>query len=109
MSFLDLFRKKKAQIDNRLVGKWRLQASAQALEPAEETVSEFTADGRLTHSLTQDGKTGIMKLTYRTEGGVIFSDQPSHPAEEETAYHFDDDGALVLTYDGQESRFVRIE
>ena len=75
---------------------------------ADETVSEFTPDGALIYSITQNGKTGIMKMTYRTEAGIIISDQPSSPREERTAYRIEPDGGLVLVHEDQQSRFVRL-
>ena len=108
MSIFDLFRRKKAGLDARLFGTWRLQQSKQDLTAAEETVAEFSPDGNLTYSITQGGKTGIMKMTYRVEGGFILSDQPSSPREEKTEYRIESDGSLVLIYDAQPSRFLRV-
>lgn len=108
MSLIDIFRKKKREFDFRLFGKWRLQHSQQDLPAAEDTVAEFSPDGALTYSITNDGKTGIMKMTYRVEGGFIFSDQPSSPKEEKTAYRIEPDGSLILIYDSQPSRFLKV-
>lgn len=108
MSLLDVFRKKKRDFDSQLFGKWRLQHSQQNLPAAEDTVAEFSPDGALTYSITNDGKTGIIKMTYRVEGGFIFSDQPSSPREEKTAYRIDPDGSLILIYDSQPSRFLKV-
>ena len=108
MSLLDIFRKKKREFDPRLFGKWRLQHSQQDLPAAEDTVAEFSPDGALTYSITNGGNTGIMKLTYRVEDGLIFSDQPSSPKVEKTAYRIDLDGSLILIYDSQPSRFLKV-
>jgi hypothetical protein len=108
MSIFDVFRKKKAEFDSRLFGRWRLQRSEQDLPAAEDTIAEFSPDGALTYSITQGGKTGIMKMTYRVEGGFILSDQPSSPREERTEYRIDSDGSLILIYGGQPSRFLRV-
>ena len=108
MSLFDLFRKKpQPEFDPRLFGKWLLQQSQQDLPNADETVAEFSPEGALTYSITQDGKRSIMKMTYRVEGGVIVSDQPSSPREERTEYRFEGD-SLVLVFGGQVSCFGRL-
>jgi len=106
MSIFDRFKKKPA-VDERLFGKWRLLQSEQAMQSAEQTIADFSPDGSLTYSVTNDGKTGIMKMTYRIEGRFIVSDQPSSPKEERTEYQVEPDGSLVLIYEGQKSRFQR--
>jgi hypothetical protein len=102
------FRKPKVIHDGRLFGKGRLTTTT-AVDTAEDTVSEFTPDGRLIYSITEGGKTGIMNLVYRTEDGYIISNQPSHPREDRTKYDFAEDGALILDYGGYRTTFSRIQ
>ncbi|MBL9184159.1 MAG: hypothetical protein JNN17_18590 [Verrucomicrobiaceae bacterium] len=102
------FRKPKRVLDERLFGKWRLITTT-AIDTAEDTVSEFTPDGRLIYSITEGGNTGIMNLIYRTENGYILSNQPSHPREDRTKYDFTEDGALILDYGGERTTFSRIQ
>jgi hypothetical protein len=103
-----IFRKPKVALDGRLFGKWRLTTTT-AIDTAEDTVSEFTPDGRLIYSITEGGKTGIMNLVYRTENGHIISNQPSHPREDRTKYAFAEDGTLILDYGGERTTFSRIQ
>jgi hypothetical protein len=79
MGLFDLFKKRKPEFDPHLFGRWRLQHSQQALPTADDTVAEFSPDGSLTYSITQSGKTGVMKMTYRVEGQFVVSNQPSSP------------------------------
>jgi hypothetical protein len=102
-----IFRKPKVVRDERLFGKWRL-TTTEAVDTAEETVSEFTPDGRLIYSITESGKTGVMNLVFRTEDGYIISNQPSHPREDRTKYEFAKDGALILVYGGARTTFSRL-
>ena len=108
MSIFDVFRKKPAS-DARLIGKWKLRSSEQDLPTSDSTIAEFTDDGRLEYAITGGGKTGIMKMTYRTDGGFIYSDQPSSPREEKTEYSIESDGSLLLVFGGEKSRFDQIK
>jgi hypothetical protein len=53
----------------------------QQLEAAE---MEFRDDGWLYYWIPASDRWQIMKLTYRTEGDVLITDQPSSPREERT-------------------------
>ena len=68
---------------------------------------EFRPDGRMAYVILSGNKTQTIRLTYRVEGDVLITDQPSHPREERTRFRFDADGTLVLSYEGSESRFVK--
>ena len=95
--------------DQRLFGRWALDRSEQDLDTGESVVAEFTPDGRLDYAITKGGQTGIVKMVYRVESGVLVTDQPSSPHEERTKYAFDGDGLLVLEFGGQRSWFRKIE
>ena len=108
MVLFDLFKRRDGHpLDKRLFGQWELVRSQQVIT-SDRAVSEFTPDGRLIYSITENGKTGIMNMVYRVENGVLITDQPSHPSEERTKYSFDDDGLLVLDYDGQKTWFRQL-
>jgi hypothetical protein len=95
--------------NNRLVGKWKSDPDDQ------ETISEygdvwldFSPNGGLTYTVHAQGKRQIMLLTYRVEGNVLITDQPSDPKEERTRFEIRADGKLVLLYD-RPSRYVRAD
>jgi hypothetical protein len=48
-----------------------------------------------------------MLLTWRVEGDVLISDQPSHPQEVRTQFRFEADGALILANEGVETRYFQ--
>jgi hypothetical protein len=50
-----------------------------------------------------------MFLTFRVDGGILVTDQPSSPRQERTAYSIGPDGKLTLWFGGQRSVYVREE
>jgi hypothetical protein len=109
MGLFNIFKRTERQpADERLLGRWALARSEQDLDTGESVVAEFTPDGRLEYSITKGGQTGIMKMVYRVDGGVLITDQPSSPQEERTNYSFEAEGLLVLDYGGQRSWFRRV-
>ena len=102
-------RSKNAPLDSRLLGRWLLVRADQGFSTGDRTVSEFSSDGKLIYSITQGGKTGIMNMTYRVDGSVLITDQPSSPSEERTKYSFDDSGLLMLDYNNARTWFQRIQ
>ncbi len=63
--------------DQRLFGRWVLERSERDLDTGERVMAEFTPDGRLDYSINKGVKTGIMKMVYRVEDGILVTDQPS--------------------------------
>lgn len=49
-----------------------------------------------------------MLLTYRVEGDVLVTDQPSDPREERTKFKFTASGNLVLLREQRPATYVRI-
>jgi hypothetical protein len=66
----------------------------------------FFPDGRLEYRTLQGDVLQIMKLTYRIDGTVIVSNQPSAPREERTTFRLDG-STLVLNYGGEETSYER--
>ena len=85
----------------RLIGKWFGRV-------ADEGVGlEFLEDGRLAYAILTEKSTQIMRMTYRVDGEMLVTDQPSHPSEERMRFGWDESGALVLEFGGVKSRFTR--
>jgi hypothetical protein len=72
-----------------LSGKWFGKVNG------EPVGMEFLDDGRLAYVVVSDGKQQTILMTFRVDGDVLVTDQPSHPREERTLFRFDN-GALVL-------------
>jgi hypothetical protein len=89
------------------VGTWRSDPSDSEGGSAYGDVTlKFSADVLLYIVHEKQGDQ-IIRLTYRTEPGVIITDQPSQPRVERTAYHFGEDGALILSFGGKTSRYLK--
>jgi hypothetical protein len=67
----------------------------------------FTRDGKLVYVTHQDRSDEIMNLVFSVEGNRLVTNQPSRPQLESTNFAFDDEGHLVLEYDGAKCWFVR--
>ena len=84
----------KSDKDDRLIGKWRKQAAA----GEEPQFMRFYADGLLVYIFNTKGKNQLIFLNWKTDDGVIVTDQPSHPKEERTRYEFLLDNRLKMTH-----------
>lgn len=83
-------------------------------DPADpETIRRL---GRVTMTFDKDGLTYVVHgnesdqvilLTYRIEGDLLVTDQPSSPREERTRFIFMPDGRLCLIYNNEPTFFVR--
>jgi len=85
----------------KLLGKWFGHVAGEAV------ALEFLEDGRLAYVILTAQGTQIIRMTYRVDGPMLVTDQPSHPKEERTRFSWDDSGALVLEFGGDKSRFTR--
>jgi hypothetical protein len=63
----------------------------------------------LLYIIHEAGRDQIMRLTYRTEAGVIVTDQPSEHRSERTEYRIEDDGTLVLAFGGRKSKYTKVK
>jgi hypothetical protein len=70
---------------------------------------DFSPNGGLTYTVHTEGKRQVMLLTYRVEGEVLITDQPSDPKEERTKFKIRSDGTLVLLYEHRPSTYVRAD
>lgn len=83
-----------------LVGVWVM--------PGQEVrTAEFHGDGTMTYTIAVGERSLVMEMTWRIDGGMIVSDQPSAPSEVRSAYRLLDADTLVLEYDGETSTFRR--
>jgi hypothetical protein len=79
--------------DPRLHGRWVLvRCDDPSMEFEEGDTMEFTADGKLTHTINHPEDPSVMKDGYQADGSeIVFDDSPLR-----TRYEFDDQGQLVL-------------
>jgi hypothetical protein len=66
---------------------------------------EFQPSGELIYSIDAGDRWQVLHMTYRTEGDVLVTNQPSAPREERTRFELKPDGALVLEFGGAHARY----
>ena len=93
----------------QLLGKWRSDPDYQeAISEYGDVSLDFSPNGGLAYTVHTEGKRQIILLTYRVEGDVLITDQPSDPKEERTRFEIRSDGKLVLLHD-RPSKYVRAD
>jgi hypothetical protein len=93
-----------------LIGTWKSDlGGAAGTGVYGDATLKFGSDGTLLYTIRGSDRDQVMRLTYRTEPGVIVTDQPSQPRPERTEYEFTQDGALVLAFRGHKSRYIRVK
>lgn len=70
---------------------------------------EFRPDGSLVYTIHGDDADQKILLSYRIQGNVLISDQPSSPKTTKTEFLFGDDGRLALFFDDLPSFYRRCE
>jgi hypothetical protein len=97
------------QRDIRLIGTWYSDPSdADSHNAYGQAEMQFEPDGKLTYTLfEQDGRAGIMNLTWDTDGGMVHTDQPSHPDRQSSLYEVSLDGVLTISFGGEPATFIR--
>ncbi len=92
-----------------VIGKWRIDPSdPKSLNTYGHVEMIFSTDGNLLYSIKEGDKVQHMFLTYELSGNVLLTDQPSQPNREESTIVVMDDGTLVLEYEGEVSRYIRV-
>lgn len=93
---------------HQLIGTWRSDAEDSTGVRAYGDVSlKFGSDGTLLYIIKHADKERVIRLTFRVDGDYIVTDQPSQPHVERTKYELTSDGALILAFGGQKSRYIR--
>jgi len=99
----------KTKSNNQLIGNWLSDLHDAETNNAIGNVKiTFTADGELIYVICGDNKNQIIHMTYAVDGNILITDQPSHPHIERTEYFFINENTLVLKFNGEESRFVKL-
>jgi hypothetical protein len=93
----------------QIIGKWRSDpADAEAIAEYGDVSLDFSRTGALTYTIHTEGKRQIMLLTYRIDGDVLVTDQPSDPKEERTRFRITSEGKLFLEHEYRPSTYVRV-
>jgi hypothetical protein len=92
-----------------LLGNWRVDPSdAYAIAQFGDVTMEFKDDGSLTYAIKTDDKTQISSLTYKVDGNTLATNQLSKPREGKTVFEVDQEGRLILDYQGRKTRYIRV-
>jgi hypothetical protein len=95
--------------EEQITGTWRSDPDdLEAVRMYGGVSLDFFPDGQLTYTVHSEGKRQIMLLTYRIEGDMLTTDQPSEPKEETTQFYFTSSGKLVLQYGNRPSTYIRV-
>lgn len=109
MALFDLFKSKsKIHTPENLYGKWILIRAEGDLDLGKGVTMEFMRNGAIDYCIDVGNKMQIMKLTFRVEGNMIITDQPSAPSEQKTAFTFDEKEHLVLDYGASKTWFAKL-
>ena len=95
---------------NKILGAWVVDfEDFTTLEKLGEVLLNFSKEGILRYSIFNGEKEEVILMTYRLENDIIETSQPSHPNEiNRTQFKLIDD-VLYLNFNGEESRFLRLE
>jgi hypothetical protein len=92
----------------KLIGMWVTDnTDTEAFKEYGKTTLEFGSDGQLTYTIHTPEKEQKIFCIFKVVGSYILSNQPSHPQEEKTRFHFRNDGRLVLDFEGLQTVYVR--
>jgi hypothetical protein len=93
-----------------IIGKWRSDPNdLEAMTTYGDVSLDYSPNGALTYTVHVEAKRQIMLLTYRIEGSVLITDQPSSPREEATSFKITSTGKLLLQYENRPSTYVRVD
>jgi hypothetical protein len=91
-----------------LVGKWMSDpGEVESIRNYGRVSLDFSDKGTLVYAIHASGKKEFIFLTWRVEGDVLVTDQPSAPKQERTKFSIDPGGKLSLLYADRRSVFVR--
>jgi hypothetical protein len=81
----------------RLLGTWRTDPDdTWSQREYGDVTLLFEPEGRLVYTIHLPTKDQIMLLTYRVEGMLLLTNQPSSPREERAEFYFTPEGRLAV-------------
>ena len=96
-------------MDNKLIGKWRIDPSDEAsLGVYGDVELTFTESGELIYNIYNGEKMQKMFMTYEIKGDVLITDQINLPRKEETRFKVQNGNVLQLEYEGHISRYIKM-
>ena len=90
-----------------LLGKWRLLRAEAGLDFAPGVRMEFLPGGRLLYTIVVEGHMHVVRMIYRVEGDVLYTDNPEQPHAAVTRVALGEGGVMVFDFSGARAWFVR--
>ena len=95
---------------NEILGAWVVDMEdLTSLEKLGEVLLTFSKEGILRYSIFNGEKEEVILMTYKLENDIIETSQPSHPEEINRTQYKLIGGVLYLNFNGEQSRFLRLE
>jgi len=99
----------KRRIDQRLLGKWSIDPTDEpSIQMYGKIEMDFDSKGNLRYAVASESGWQVMLMTWRVDGNVIVTNQPSHPREERTPFELSPEGVLTVAFGGVSTRFLRV-
>ncbi len=106
---MGLFKKlfgQKSVINEQLIGVWLTDPKDKlTISTLGNVKMVFSEKGDLIYDIIEGDKTQRINMTFRTEGDILISDQPSHPKKERTKFEFENKDRLILEFSGEKAVF----
>ncbi|RKE52416.1 hypothetical protein [Sphingobacterium detergens] len=90
-----------------IIGLWILIENDTVAASKERVFMEFKPNGELILTYSSREKDSIIFLTYKIQGDVLVTDQPSHPRPEESSFYLTDKNLEIIT-NGEHSSYRRV-
>lgn len=90
-----------------LHGTWRLLRADPSLDFAPGVRMEFLADGTLHYHIDVGGADQVISLLYRTEGDVLYTENPTSPHAMSVRFMHGEADVLLLDFAGARAVLIR--
>lgn len=90
-----------------ILGTWRLMRADPTLDFAPGVRMEFLADGHLRYHIDVGGRDQVVALSYRIEGDLLHTDNPSAPHSMSVRIVHGHGDILLLDFAGAQAFLVR--
>lgn len=89
------------------MGIWRLLRADSGLDFAPGVRMEFLPDGTLHYHIDVGGTDQVISLVYRTEGDVLYTENPTSPHAMSVRFSHGEADVLLLDFAGARAVFIR--
>lgn len=90
-----------------IIGLWELIENDIEAASKERVFMEFKPNGELILTYSSREKDSLIFLTYKIQGDILVTDQPSHPRAEESSFRLTDKNLEIIT-NGEHSSYRKV-